>query len=147
MSLVPENILKCMSASDRRKYAKGQFTAQEVYAKVANKDEKQEHNRFIGWLHRHELDYTHSRTDKPATIQKGQADFHVWRGERHCFVEFKSELGRLSPEQKEFIARQCERGTPILVTQSYIEAGQFVVTTLGLEQGETLVSLAERGLL
>jgi VRR-NUC domain len=136
MSLVPENILNCMSAEDRRKYAKGQYTAEEVYQRVAAKDEKQEHNRFMSWLHRRDLDYMHSRTDKPATIQKGISDFHVWRGERHCFIEFKSELGRLSPEQKDFIARQCERGTPILVTQSYIEAGHFVVETLGLEPKE-----------
>jgi hypothetical protein len=133
MSLIPENILKCMSASDRRKYAKGQFTAMEVYEKVAKKDEKQEHNRFIGWLNRHDLDYTHSRTDKRATIKVGTPDFHVWHSARHCFIEFKSEFGKLSQAQKNFIARQCERGTPILVTQSYIEASQFVVNTLGLE--------------
>jgi hypothetical protein len=133
MSLVPENILKCMSASDRRKYAKGQFTAMEVYERVAAKEEKQEHKRFIGWLDRHDLDYTHSRMDKPATIKVGTPDFHVWKGERHCFVEFKSEFGKLRQAQKDFLARQCERGTPVLVTQSYIEAAQFVVTTLGLD--------------
>lgn len=133
MALVPENILRCMSAEDRRRYAKGQFTAMEVYERVAAKDEKKEHNRFISWLRRHDLDYTHSRTDKRSTIQKGVADFHIWKGERHCFVEFKSEFGKLSQEQKDFLARQCERGTPVLVSQSYIEASHFVVETLRLE--------------
>lgn len=145
MSLVPPNILKCMSAEDRRKYAKGQYTVEEVYERVAVKDERKEHKYFVSWLDRHDLDYTHCRMDKRTTIKVGTPDFHVWKAERHCFVEFKSEFGKLSQKQKDFIARQCERGTPVLVTQSYMEAARFVVDTLGLEQGETLVSLAEQG--
>ena len=133
MALVPENILKCMNAEDRRKYAKGQYTVEEVYERAAISDEKKEHKRFISWLRRRDLDFTHSRMDKRSTIAVGTPDFHVWRGEKHCFVEFKSEFGKLSQAQKDFIARQCERGTPVLVTQSYREAADFVVQTLGLD--------------
>lgn len=133
MPLIPENILKRMNQADREKYAKGQLTSEEALDKWARDEEKKIHRLFINWLLLHELDYDHSRMDKRATIKKGRADFHVWKGLNHCFVEFKSEHGRLRPEQKVFVARQIERKTPIIVTSSFSEATQFVSRVLWLE--------------
>lgn len=145
MALVPQNILKWMCAEDRRKYAKGQMTVEEVYESVSYESEKKEHERFISWLRRNDLDYIHSRMDKRPTIKAGTLDFHVWKGPKHCFVEFKSEHGKLRPAQQEFLVRQQERGTPALVSRDYMEAARFVIDALGLERGETLVSLAQQG--
>jgi hypothetical protein len=130
--VLPENILRWMVKEDRDKYAKGQLTADEALDRFARKEEASLHKLFINWLLLHDLDYDHSRMDKPATIKKGRADFHVWKAAKHCFVEFKSEHGRLKPHQKAFVERQQERGTPILVTTSFLEATHFVSRVLEL---------------
>jgi hypothetical protein len=133
VNLLPANILKWMVKEDRDKYAKGQLTADEALDRFAKREERNLHKLFINWLLLHDLDYDHSRMDKPATIKKGRADFHVWKAILHCFVEFKTEHGRLSPEQIAFVTRQREKHTPILVTTSFLEATQFVSRVLELE--------------
>jgi hypothetical protein len=133
MKPLPENILKCMTKGEREKYTGGQLTLAEALDKWARKEEGKLHRLFINWLLLHELDYDHSRMDKPSTIKKGRADFHVWKGPLHCFVEFKSEHGKLKPHQKEFVERQQTRGTPILVTTSFVEATRFVIAVFALE--------------
>jgi hypothetical protein len=75
--------------------------------------------------------------DKKATIKRGRADFHIWKGKLHCFVEFKSEHGRLKPHQKEFVDRQQAKGVPILVTTSFVEATRFVIAVFALEWIQT----------
>jgi hypothetical protein len=121
-----------MSKEDREKYAEGQLTMVEALDKFARGEERNLHNVFINWLLLHDLDYTHSRMDKRATIKKGTADFHIWQGLDHCFVEFKAEHGRLSPEQEAFVTRQRDKHVPILVTTSFLEATQFVSRVLWL---------------
>lgn len=133
MRPLPENILRWMAKEDREKYVKGQLTMAEALEKYGRQEERKLHKVFINWLLLHDLDYDHSRMDKRATIQKGRADFHVWRGLNHCFVEFKSEHGRLSKEQIAFVTRQHDKHTPILVTTSFVEATQFVSRVLALE--------------
>lgn len=142
--VLPSNILRLMSPEDRRKYAKGQFTPEETCERIAAGEEKLLHKQFLNWLLRHEIDYRHSRMDKRTRDQVGMPDFHVWRGTRHCFVEMKSDGGRLRPEQEAFLARQARRGTPVLVTNSYKDACNFVIETLGLdllELGRPLVEV------
>lgn len=133
MKVLSENILKCMSKEDREKYAKGQLTSDEALDKWARDQERKVHNLFVNWLLLHDLDYDHSRMDKKTTSKKGRPDFHVWKGLYHCFVEFKSEHGRLRPEQKEFLKRQIAKGTPVLVTTSFVEAIRFVIDAFALE--------------
>jgi hypothetical protein len=131
--LVPENLLKLMSPEDRRLVAKGQLTAEQALDKFCRREEKELHRQFESWLMRHEVDYTHARMDKPSTIEVGTADYHVWRGIRHAFIEFKSEHGKLRKEQEEFVARQLRYGTPILVTKDYSVACAFVRSVLFIE--------------
>lgn len=137
MKPLPENILKRMVKADREKYVRGQLTMEEALDKWARDQEKKLHNLFINWLLLHELEYDHSRMDRKATIQKGRADFHIWKGRLHCFVEFKSEHGRLKPHQKEFVERQQAKGVPILVTTSFVEATRFVIAVFALEWIQT----------
>jgi hypothetical protein len=128
--LLPENILRWMTADDRRKYAKGQRTAEETIARAVLGQEKELHENYMAFLNRNEFDYCHSAWGKRATIQPGLPDFHVWRGLRHCFVEFKSAHGRLSDEQIRVIEKMKREGTPILVTQDYMEAVHFTAREL-----------------
>jgi hypothetical protein len=128
--IIPPNILNSMNASDRAKYAPGQLTMVESGAKAHGKLEKYLHDQFINYLHLKDLDYCHARPDKKSTIEVGRSDFLVWHERQLCFVEFKADWGRLSEGQKAFIARQQDKGTPILVTKDLQEAINFVVKHL-----------------
>lgn len=130
MVLLSDNILRCLSPEDRERYAKGQLTSQEAAKKGEVRQEKELHKLYESWLGLHDLDYCHPRMDAPTTIKKGIADFHVWRGIFHCFIEFKTEHGKLSPEQVQFQSRQLALGTPSLVTTSYEEACEFTLKSL-----------------
>src|SRR5260221_14180151 len=114
--LLPENFIRWMTASDRRKFAKGQYTIEETIDRASKAQEKELHGNFMSFLNRMELQYCHSIWGKKATIQPGLPDFHVWRATLHCFVEFKGEHGRLSEVQKEVFSKMTDEGTPLLVT-------------------------------
>jgi hypothetical protein len=135
VQILPENILKCMRPEDRRKYAKGQLSAEQAMDSFCKREEKKLHKEFELWClsMRDYLDYSHARMDKPTTLEIGLADFHVWTAHHHCFVEFKSEHGRLSKAQERFITNQLQLGVPILVTTSFVGATQFVRRELFLE--------------
>lgn len=128
--IIPLNILNAMNAQDRAKYAPGQLTISESSAKADAKLEKHLHDQFINFLHLRDLEFDHPRSDKKSTTEVGRADFLVWHKTRLLFVEFKAHWGRLSEAQKEFIARQQQKGTPILVTKDLVEAMNFVTRHL-----------------
>jgi hypothetical protein len=121
-----------MTSEDRKKYSPGQLLPAESAAKADSKLEKVLHDQFINWCHLNEVDFCHSRTDKKATIEVGRSDFLCWKGRYICFVEFKANWGRLSDAQKDFIARQEAKGTPIIVTKSFEKATEFVARNLYL---------------
>src|SRR5215475_22904 len=141
MSLVPDNYLKLMSPEDRRKYAKGQLTKEEAIDKAAARDEKLLRNQYMSWLSRHQIEYCHAHFAKRSTINIGLPDFHVWKGSRHCFIEFKSIYGRLSKEQADWWGRNVEQGIEGIITSSYSQACKFVIDTLGLEILKTAQNL------
>jgi hypothetical protein len=130
MVVLPDNILRWMSAEDRKHYAKGQLTAQEAIAKCGAREEGELHKLYESWLNLHDFDFCHARMDRPTTIKKGISDFHVWRSLRHCFIEFKADHGVLSKEQVRFINRQLAQGTPVLITTSFVEACDFTLMSL-----------------
>jgi len=136
MQILPDNILKCMNAEDRRLYAKGQLTAEQAIERHCAHEEKELHKNFENWClrHRHYLGYSHSRMDKATTTKVGLSDFHVWSAKAHCFVEFKSEHGTLSKAQEAFIGEQERLGVPVLVTTDYLKAINFVTSALFPDQ-------------
>jgi hypothetical protein len=133
MQVLPENILKAMSPEDRRRYAKGQMTATEAEERFCEKEEKVLRKQLIAWLRRNDIDYCSPRTDKKTGILMGISDFFIWKGTKFCFVELKSEEGKLKPEQLAFTQRQIDQGTPILVTRSLSEACGFIRRSLFLD--------------
>jgi hypothetical protein len=128
--ILPPNILGLMTDEARHKYAPGQLLPAESQAKGDGKLEKHLHDEFINFCHLKEIDFCHARPDKKSTIAVGRLDFLCWRARLICFVEFKASWGRLSEEQKQFLARQQARGTPCLVTRDLAEAIGFTTKHL-----------------
>jgi hypothetical protein len=127
-SLTPE-MRRLMNAEDRTKYDLG-LLPEESMAKGDGRLEKYLHDEFINFCHKREIDFCHARPDKKSTIAIGRLDFLCWKGRLLCFVEFKARWGRLSDEQKAFLATQKHKGTPCLVTKDLAEATQFVTANL-----------------
>jgi VRR-NUC domain len=121
---IPQNIRKWMSPEDQK--ALGIPTDPEVRDKWFTGREKVMHQQFEDWLNRNDLDYVHPRMDKRTTVQKGVFDFLVWFGPKLAWVELKTDNGRLSEEQKEFLARQTVKHTPAFVAHSYEAAVKFI---------------------
>lgn len=96
--LLPENILKRMSAADRK--AIKQTTAEEAGAKYNLKLEREDHRTFSKWCSLNQIYYLWSRTDKAVTIQVGHPDFSLFYRGLTLFIEFKRSGQKLSKEQE-----------------------------------------------
>jgi hypothetical protein len=121
---IPQNIRNCISPEDLRSL--DLLSDDEARDKWFKGREKEMHQQFEGWLRRNGIKYSHPRMDKRSTVQQGQFDFMIWRRGRLCWVEFKTESGRLSKDQKLFLEDQVLDETPALVAHSYEYAVQFV---------------------
>lgn len=109
----------------------------ETKSRWHNGKERELHDQFERWLRFHEIEFVHSRMDKPSTIEKGWPDFSCFRHHNGhdlaCFVEFKTRQGRLRLDQEEVIARMARRGIDVLVTGDFTEACDFVRARLALK--------------
>jgi hypothetical protein len=117
--IIPDNILRLMDPRDRPKGNAG-LTSEQGEAKRLLKLEREEHGRFVNFLERNQIAYTHSRTDKRTTANLGVADFLI-----PCYrlaIEFKRHGGKLSVEQDRWRLRHEARGGIYRVVCSYQEA-------------------------
>lgn len=126
-TLVPKNIWDLMSPEDQRLYRRGHVTEEDV-EKWHQGREKEMHEQFASWLNRsgYWKKYIHARMDKKTGIGKGVFDFTIWDAGKIAFVEFKTEHGRLRPEQRDFLSAQIANRTPAIVARSYEDAVGFI---------------------
>jgi hypothetical protein len=125
--IVPKHIWEKMNPADQQHYNAGHVTDADLenWFKGLEKDM---HDQFAGWLERNGFHkkYIHARMDKKTGIGRGVFDFTIWHHGRICFVEFKTDKGRVSEEQTEFLAAQIADRTPAMVAHSYQDAVRFV---------------------
>lgn len=126
-TIVAKHIWDKMSPADQKLYQVGCQT-EEDREKWHQGREKEMHDQFSSWLDRNGFlkKYIHPRMDKKTGIGKGVFDFTIWKAGRVCFVEFKTNKGRLSEDQTVFLAAQLFDRTPVLVAHSYEDAVAFV---------------------
>jgi VRR-NUC domain len=126
-TIVPKNIWDKMSPEAQKLYSAGHVTTQDI-EKWHKGREKEMHDQFASWLDRNGYwkQYIHARMDKKTGIGKGVFDFTVWNEGRVAFVEFKTDKGRLSEDQKDFLACQIANGTPALIAHCYMDAAAFI---------------------
>jgi len=99
--LLPDNILRCMSPSDRSNLGKAGLTAEEACAKASTRAERQQHNILISWLRLHDLWFWHARTDRRSSSTLGTPDFLVIEGGRCLPIELKVGLTSSRPDRAE----------------------------------------------
>src|SRR5215472_10403251 len=106
-TIVPKNIWDCMSPETQQNFQCGAQTDEDRERYYKGR-ENEMHDQFSSYLNRsgYSKKYIHPRMDKRTGIGIGTFDFTVWKCGRVAFVEFKTDKGRLTPEQKEFLAAQ-----------------------------------------
>jgi len=123
--IIPESWLKLMRPEDRKAMGKAGLTADEAYAKFADRSEKDLHKLIWAELTRRGIVVIHSRMDRRSTTAKGIPDF--------CFalpgtaygipiaVEVKTATGQLTREQKITMELMEKNGWETHVVRSFDE--------------------------
>lgn len=75
------------------------------------------HQPFIKWLKAERIPYLNPRSDRESTIAEGHPDFTLLMGNRSLFLEFKTEKGKLRPEQVKRIAELERAGNTVHVVR------------------------------
>jgi VRR-NUC domain len=71
--------------------------------------------------------YVHARMDKKSGLDKGVADFVLFGPKKQCFViECKKSDGKISPDQRGWIAEMAMIQWPVLIVRSYEEFLEIV---------------------
>lgn len=117
---ISENLLRCMSPEQRKKY--GQLTSREAQEKWQRDTEKQIHVAVTLECLRQKISVVEPAMTRRSTIAKGHPDMTLLK-DNHCLLlELKAEGGRLSTEQIDRIAHLQECGNDTIVAYSAREA-------------------------
>jgi hypothetical protein len=107
-----------MEPADRKKLGKRGETFLQAEKRRVTRTERDIHYKFISFLKRHEIPYTHSSPIRKSSIKKGHPDFLVGlRDNRGFYAEFKIPPNNLTKEQKEQIAFLERNGNTVIVAE------------------------------
>ena len=132
--ILPENILKCMSAADRKSLGKAGKTAAEAIEQYEYNTEKALQDAVETWCNSQpDVDCRRCRMDKKATTRPGTPDFFCSVAQLALYIECKLPSGQLSAVQEREIAHIRSRQGRVIVVTSLKEV-QEVVRELQREQ-------------
>jgi hypothetical protein len=115
-----ENILRCMSPEQRKKY--GQMTSLEAQEKWARETERQMHVDVRRECLRQRIYVMEAPMHKRSTFPKGHPDLTLLKNGYHMLLELKTEHGRLSSDQIDRIGELEDCGNTTVVANSLKEA-------------------------
>lgn len=92
-----------MDPRDRAALGKAGLTPAEVQTKNERKAERQLRNQCLAFCSRHEILVGTADDSRKSTYTKGWADFSIILPGRTLYIELKTETGKLSPEQLDFM--------------------------------------------
>jgi len=128
MTLLPDNILRRMSKTDRAKLGKSGRTMDEVSEQAEVRSERDLQVMIRALLARNFTAWETSPWGRKTNRPAGTPDFEFYHNGKAYFIEAKSKTGVLSADQKERIAILTAAGCEVLVTDSYSAAANFVAT-------------------
>jgi hypothetical protein len=128
--VIPEHLGRLMSPEDQKKYGFESIAA--CTERLEAQREKDDHDFLLAFLRKEELGYYHAPMYKKSELPVGIPDFGIYRGSRILWIEFKTGKNKLSPEQKNQIARMLTDGNEVRVCYSYPEALAAVKTFFGI---------------
>jgi hypothetical protein len=117
---ISENILRCMSPEQRKKY--GQMTSQEAQQKWCRDTERQMHIDVRRECLRQRIYVIEAPMHKKSELPKGHPDLTLLKNGYNMLLELKTEHGRLSTDQVDRIAELEQCGNPTVVANSSTDA-------------------------
>jgi VRR-NUC domain-containing protein len=133
--ILPPNILNIMAAEDRKPLGKAGLLPTECAHKQDHRAEVAMHNQYKGFLARNGLhEYLYASPNKRVRdLPPGWPDFSVpGPCGKTLYIEFKTESGTLSPDQKRVIAALRQNGHRVYVAWSYEEAVEITRECFGI---------------
>jgi len=126
MSLLPDNVLRRMSKTDRAKLGKAGRTMDEVTEQIEVHSERELQVLIRGLLARNFTAWESSPWGRKTNRPAGTPDFEFYHNGRAYFIEAKSKTGVLSDDQKQRQAILIAAGCEVLTTDNYAAALNFV---------------------
>jgi hypothetical protein len=121
--ILPDHVLSKMSKEDRDKLGRAGMTYAEGAAKYESRLERHRHGVFSQFLHLKGYEHLHANPTKRSTIEPGWPDYSLFPPHAQVFfIEFKTEEGTLSEDQKRVIARLRGKGYEVFVLTDVREA-------------------------
>lgn len=107
MRLLPDNILRCISPSDRQALGRAGLTAEEARQHATLRIERGDHNGFINYCNLRGILFVHASPVRRSTIRVGWPDFSLFHSGGVLFLEFKVRPNTLTTDQAE-VRRELE---------------------------------------
>ena len=126
---VPPAFLACMNPEDRARYSPMTLATSSVIftpavtmeraTKADARAEKGLQNEFEQWLLLHGYMYYRVPMHKRSMLPAGYPDFTIWLDvAKILWIEYKTEVGQLSPDQTEYHRQLQERGHAVFLSRS-----------------------------
>ena len=138
MNILPENILRRMSAKDRAEYAESvgpaaAMTAAEATAAAQAGEERQLQEQIAQWLNLKDVAFINPRMDKRSPLPGGWPDFTLAYQGIPIAIECKTVAGALRPEQQQCLAKMEQNGWTILIARDLAAVARLFQA---IERGE-----------
>ena len=124
--ILPEHVLRCVSAEDRKKLGPAGVIADEVREKGLARAERQLQGEIVQYLRLHGIEVLWHRTDKRSRATVGWPDLTFCKHGVPWGLEIKTFSGRVGPEQAETMRRMRINGWQTAVARSFQEFHRLV---------------------
>jgi VRR-NUC domain len=118
-----------MHEPDRKALGKNGMTAKECCTRADHREEILMHNQYRGFLFRMRLrQYIYASPNKRSPLPPGWPDFTVFGPvEKVLFIEFKTERGTLSEDQRQVMSMLAIFGHTVYIERSYEQARKLTL--------------------
>lgn len=122
MTVLPDNVLRCLPPDIRKGLGKAGVTAEEAEAIIAAKGEKFLQSTISNYLRLHGVPFLWNRMDRKHTGVVGTPDFVCFVNGKLLLWEVKTPTGKVSPEQIKFHDELKKQGFEVSIIRTFEEA-------------------------
>jgi hypothetical protein len=126
MTLLPDNILRRMSKSDRAAMGKSGRTMDEVTEQAEVRNEAQLQKQVRQLLNLNCCAVLQAPQGKASRMPAGWPDFTFSLNGQACAIECKTKTGVVSPDQDAMIRRMVQDRWQVCIARSLLDAANFV---------------------
>lgn len=124
--ILPEHVLKLVSAEDRKKLGKAGVTAAEAAEKGLARAERELQGEIVQYLNLQRIEVLWHRTDKKSHATIGWPDLTFCKDGVPWGIEVKTDAGRVRPEQYETMRKMTCNGWQCSIVRSFKEFHNLV---------------------